>query len=49
METFYLPPLDENEEIALDMLHPTRKREPSKAFQSASWSPEEDKDRKSVV
>lgn len=42
METFYLPPLDENEEIASDMLHPTRKREPSKAFQSASWSPEED-------
>lgn len=42
METFFLPELEESEPLDSEMLHPTRKREASKQFVSASWSPEED-------
>lgn len=42
METFFLPLIDESEPLDSDLLHPTRKRESSKQFQSASWSLEED-------
>lgn len=42
METFYLPFIEETESIDPELLHPTRKRESLKQYQSASWTPEED-------